>query len=61
MVSSGNDPEDRDRHIAENIFYVPEDIRWEKIQSEAKTPQISKTIYDVLRLIEDELHTILQN
>ena len=54
LVSSGDDPEDRDQYIVENIFYVPEDARWEKIQAEARTPQIGKTIDDALRLIEKE-------
>jgi len=54
LLSGCEDTEDRDQYIVENVFYVPIQARWDKIQAEAKTPQIGKTIDDALRLIEKE-------
>ncbi|MGL4393629.1 MAG: type I restriction-modification system subunit M [Brevinema sp.] len=39
---------------AENVFYVPEDARWEFIRQNAKTPDIGLKIDEVLRKIETE-------
>src|SRR2546428_12978835 len=30
------DPEDRDEYLAENVFWVPTEARWAKLQAEAK-------------------------
>ena len=30
--------EDRDEYIAENIFWVPPEARWEKLQAQAHSP-----------------------
>ena len=54
LLSEGEDTEDKDQYIAENVFYVPIEARWQLIQSNAKTPQIGRTIDDALRLIEKE-------
>ncbi len=54
LVSEGEDTEDKDQYIAENVFYVPVEARWQLIQTSAKTPQIGRTIDDALRLIEKE-------
>ncbi len=48
------DPEDRDEYAAANIFWVPKDARWEKIQAEAKQPTIGKIIDDAMAAIEKE-------
>src|SRR3990172_2518699 len=47
-------PEDRDEYTAENIFWVPQDARWEKLQAEAKQTTIGKTIDDAMVVIEKE-------
>jgi type I restriction enzyme M protein len=38
------DPEDRDEYTAENVFWVPQEARWDKLQAGAKSPEIGKTI-----------------
>lgn len=48
------DPEDRDEYAAVNIFWVPRDARWEKLQAGAKQPTIGKMIDDAMVAIERE-------
>ncbi len=48
------DPEDRDEYSAENIFWVPKDARWDKLQSAAKQPTIGKLVDDAMVAIEKE-------
>src|SRR4051794_37999353 len=36
------DPEDRDEYTAENVFWVPQDARWPKLQQAARQPDIGK-------------------
>lgn len=50
----GADPEDRDEYLAENVFFVPKDARWEFLQSRAKHPEIGKTIDNAMDVIEQE-------
>jgi len=47
------DPEDRDEYLADNVFWVPTDARWPKLQGEAKQPTIGKTLDDAMKSIED--------
>jgi len=56
--SDYTDPEDRDEYAAANIFWVPKDARWEKIQAEAKQPTIGKIIDDAMAAIEKENPTL---
>lgn len=46
------DPEDRDEYLAENIFFVPEDARWAKLQQYAKSPEIGVIIDKAMAAIE---------
>lgn len=46
--------EDRDEYISENVFWVPEAARWEKLLAAASQPDIAKRIDDALALIEHE-------
>ena len=48
------DPEDRDEYLADNIFWVPPEARWEKIQAQAPQPTIGKTIDEAMAAIERE-------
>jgi len=48
------DPEDRDEYSADNIFWVPKEARWGKLQSSAKQPTIGKIIDDAMVAIEKE-------
>jgi type I restriction enzyme M protein len=48
------DPEDRDEYAAANIFWVPKEARWSKLQENAKQPVIGKLIDDAMIAIEKE-------
>lgn len=48
------DPEDKDEYLANNIFWVPAEARWEKINRDAKTPKIGETIDEAMIAIEKE-------
>jgi type I restriction enzyme M protein len=48
------DPEDRDEYAADNVFWVPKNARWEKLQAGAKQPSIGKVIDDAMVAIEKE-------
>ena len=48
------DPEDRDEYTAENVFWVPKDARWSRLQSSAKQTTIGKLIDDAMIAIEKE-------
>ncbi|BCX80587.1 type I restriction enzyme M protein [Methylomarinovum caldicuralii] len=48
------DPEDRDEYLADNIFWVPPEARWEKIQAQAPQPTIGKVIDEAMTAIERE-------
>lgn len=46
--------EDRDEYMAENIFFVPENARWNVIAAAAHTPEVGKVIDEAMRSIESE-------
>jgi len=46
--------EDRDRYLAEAIFWVPKSARWTHLQANAKQPDIGKRIDDAMIAIEQE-------
>lgn len=46
-----NDP---DAYTEDNIFFVPEEARWETISAAAHTPEIGKVIDDAMRAIESK-------
>lgn len=46
--------DDRDAYAMENIFYVPEEARWDTIAKAAHTPQIGEVIDNAMRAIEAE-------
>ena len=52
------DPEDRDEYAADNIFWVPKQARWEKLQAAARQPSIGKLIDDAMVAIEKENPTL---
>ena len=55
MVEEGDGfEEDKDEYTAENIFFVPENARWEVIAAAAHTPEIGTVIDDAMRSIEKE-------
>lgn len=46
--------EDRDEYIAENIFFVPEEARWDYIVKNATKPEIGQAIDKAMIAIEEE-------
>ena len=46
--------DDKDAYTMDNIFFVPEDARWNKIAEAAHTPEIGTVIDDAMRAIEEE-------
>ena len=54
LVEDGDDEEDRDEYIAEGIFFVPPEARWNVIAEKAHTAENGKTIDEAMKAIEDE-------
>ncbi|SFB76593.1 type I restriction enzyme M protein [Flexibacter flexilis DSM 6793] len=52
--ANGADPEDKDEYKAENVFFVPQDARWNYLQANAKQPEIGKLVDDAMDAIEKE-------
>jgi type I restriction enzyme M protein len=45
---------DRDEYYSENVLYVPEEARWQKLQNNATSPQIGVNIDEAMRAVEEE-------
>ncbi len=55
LVAEGEGFEDdRDAYMSENIFFVPEEARWNKISAAAHTPEIGTIIDNAMRVLEKE-------
>ena len=50
--------EELDEYLAENIFWVPKEARWNHIRDYAKDPKIGQIIDDAMILIEKENKTL---
>ncbi len=50
--SEGADAEERDEYLKDNVFWVPEEARWKRLQKDAKQPTIGKTLDDAMFAIE---------
>ena len=48
------DEEDQDEYLAENIFWVPKEARWQYINDNAKKPEIGQIIDKAMIAIENE-------
>lgn len=46
--------EDRDEYLAENVFWVPREARWEFLQAQAKQAEIGKRLDEAMDAIERE-------
>jgi len=44
--------EDRDEYLADNVFWVPPEARWDYLQKNAKRPEIGKLVDDAMTAIE---------
>ena len=51
-VGEGADPEHPDEYIAQNIFWVPPEARWPKLQAQAHQPTIGRAVDDAMIAIE---------
>ena len=49
-----SDPEDHDEYLAENVFFVPKEARWNHIHASAKLPSIGQILDDAMDAIERE-------
>ena len=54
QADDGADPEEPDEYKAKNVFWVPAEARWSRIQSRAKQEDIGKTIGDAMTAIEND-------
>jgi len=54
----GADPEDPDEYRAVNIFWVPKEARWAKLNADAKLPTIGKTVDTAMIAIENDNPTL---
>jgi type I restriction enzyme M protein len=48
----GADPEDPDEYRAKNIFWVPPEARWSRLQAQAKQPTIGRLVDDAMEAVE---------
>ena len=48
------DPEDRDEYLAENIFWVAPEARWQYLIDHARQPTIGQTIDNAMIAIEKD-------
>lgn len=46
--------EERDYYIQDNVFWVPQGARWEKLRAQAKQPDIGSIIDNAMTFIENE-------
>jgi type I restriction enzyme M protein len=46
--------EDRDEYLSENVFWVPENARWEKLLAAAAQEDVGQRIDDALEVIEND-------
>ena len=46
--------EERDYYIQDNVFWVPQDARWETLRSKAKQPDIGSLVDGAMTTIENE-------
>ncbi len=48
------DPEDPDEYLAENVFWVPKQARWDYLQAHAVQPEIGNLLVDAMLAIEEK-------
>lgn len=48
------DPDDPEEYVAQNVFWVPEDARWSKLEKNSRQPDIGVRIDNAMRAIESE-------
>ena len=53
-LSEEFDPEDKDYYLADNVFWVPEEARWDFLAAHAKQPNIGVLIDDAMDAVEKD-------
>ena len=51
-IDENYDPEDRDWYLAENVFWIPKEARWEHLVANAKQPEIGVLVDGAMEAIE---------
>ena len=51
-IDENYDPEDRDWYLAENIFWIPKEARWEHLVARAKQPEIGVLVDSAMEAVE---------
>ena len=51
-VAENYNPEDRDYYLADNVFWVPKEARWEHLVANAKQPTIGVLVDDAMDAVE---------
>ena len=54
LIAEEYDAEDRDEYLAENVFYVPKEARWDFLLANAKSPEIGVLLDRAMDTIESE-------
>ncbi len=54
LIDTNDDPEDRDAYAEENVFFVPEEARWDYIKKFAHEAVIGKVLDEAMVAIERE-------
>ena len=54
LIEEEYDAEDRDEYLAENVFYVPKEARWDFLLANAKSPEIGVLLDKAMDTIESE-------
>lgn len=54
LKEDGEDTEDKDEYLAENVFWVPKEARWSYLQANAKQPTIGKLIDNAMLSLEKD-------
>lgn len=59
MAESENyDPEDRDYYLADNVFWIPKEARWDGLVENAKQPNIGLLVDEAMEAIERDNPTL---
>ncbi len=56
--SENYDPEDRDFYLADNVFWIPKESRWENLTANAKQPNIGVLVDEAMEGIERDNPTL---
>lgn len=57
-VKEGFDPEDKDFYTADNVFWVPQEARWDFLSENSKKPNIGVLIDDAMDTVERDNSTL---